>query len=264
VPHKTSVRRRTNFTIVENEVIYDPILSASDKLVYMVLASFSNNDSGKCWPAISTLSKLAKLNRTTVQSSIDHLEKAGYMLIERSSGYAHVYWIGQEASKVKNVTGTPGGSRNILTGGSPNHDTPLSEIGLRTIPTENETQENMSNGHHTTQSFTTSWQASGGGKLSPHDYKKVKELATTYPTEELDVYISSYFTKQFWFNKDKQFNMGSFYANLGSIMGNTVVASERVRSCPKCGGGGQQSLTGGAVMCTSCKHIYDGQTKIKA
>jgi hypothetical protein len=246
VPHRTSVRwEYGSFFVVSKEVMKDPDLSSSAKLVWIALAMHADNDTGKAWPSIDALSRLASLARPTIITAIKRLETTRYLKIERTKGSVNVYWIGhfEETSSKETL-----GSSNQTLGSSKE---------TLELNSENKTKElDIANGHHTTQTFTNSWQDGGGGKLSPHDYKRIKELVREYPTGELDTYILSYFKTSFWFNKDG-YNFGSFFANLGQIMNSkTIVAARRIRFCPKCGSSSQESKSGGQVRCTACNTFY--------
>lgn len=249
MPHKTSVKRRTNFTMVENEVIDDESVSSSEKLVYMALSRFANYDSGKSWPSIDSLCKKSSLTRRTVISAIHKLEETSYLLVERSNNKPHTYWIGTGANEHYR------GAMIARGGANGSHERDL----------ENETNEQEvveeQNGYHTTRSFTDTWQGAGGGRLSPHDYKRFKDgLMKEYSAEDLDSYVGRYFSKKYWFNKDGLFSFGPFYTHLGTIMSDGKKDVPKVRDkCPSCDSSAMQMLSGMKARCLSCNNLYERQ-----
>ena len=57
----------------------DETLTMPMLAVYIALASFASYETGKAWPAISTLANLSRCSRRTVQRSLASLEAAGYL-----------------------------------------------------------------------------------------------------------------------------------------------------------------------------------------
>jgi len=83
-------KQRKGFLWVQYE-IFNCDLTSSDKLVYMVLARFADNETQECHPSTETISKFSGLTQRTVISSIKHLEKAGIIEVDRQFGDANYY-----------------------------------------------------------------------------------------------------------------------------------------------------------------------------
>ncbi|NIQ10470.1 MAG: helix-turn-helix domain-containing protein, partial [candidate division Zixibacteria bacterium] len=65
-------------------------LSPSETLVLLVLANFTNDETGECWPSIKRLSKMTKLSRRSVLRAISKLEERGEVKIKRRTGESGV------------------------------------------------------------------------------------------------------------------------------------------------------------------------------
>lgn len=59
----------------------DSSLNASDKLVYVTLSMFANNETGRCFPSIKKIANKSKFSPRTVKYSIKKLESKGYIKI---------------------------------------------------------------------------------------------------------------------------------------------------------------------------------------
>ncbi len=70
--------RRLPFTLIENVIIEDQALGPVDILVYLALAKHADGE-GTCWPALSTIAKLARVHRSRVAEAIKRLEACGYL-----------------------------------------------------------------------------------------------------------------------------------------------------------------------------------------
>ncbi|NFV68671.1 helix-turn-helix domain-containing protein [Clostridium botulinum] len=69
---------KLKFTSMDNAIIYSKKLKATHKIVYLVIASFSNsNKSNECYPSLDTIAYKADVSRTTVIDAIKNLETLG-------------------------------------------------------------------------------------------------------------------------------------------------------------------------------------------
>jgi|GEM_PF-3314124 len=72
-----------NFTTIKNEVIKDKRLNVYDKAVYMVLSMYADNKTGECYPSQSLICELTGAGRSSVIKAIKHLEKLGYITVNK-------------------------------------------------------------------------------------------------------------------------------------------------------------------------------------
>lgn len=93
---------------------WDSDLPSTDKMVLLCLCNFAN-DTGDCWPSISTLVKKTGLSERTVQRAIRRLIDAGILTIKERSGTSTNYRIHPRH------IGTP----VTVTPPSPRHPTPV-------------------------------------------------------------------------------------------------------------------------------------------
>jgi len=84
-------------------------LKSATVVVYCVLLSYADFNTGRCFPGIPTISTLSGLNRTTVMRSIKELEDWGLLKVIRRQGSVNIYqlqyWWGSEATSIKKATG---------------------------------------------------------------------------------------------------------------------------------------------------------------
>ena len=71
--------------------IFQANLSRNALLVYIALASFTNRKDNKCYPSVSTLSKMIKLDRKYIYKAINELVNAGLLVIEKRRGRTNIY-----------------------------------------------------------------------------------------------------------------------------------------------------------------------------
>lgn len=62
------------FGIVTAKVVSDPSLSANARLLYCVFSTYTNPETGECWPAISTLADCMDCSQRTISRNIQELE----------------------------------------------------------------------------------------------------------------------------------------------------------------------------------------------
>ena len=78
---------------IENSLIDRDDLNPYEKLLYMTLARYCNND-GKCFPAIETLMKATGINgKATIVKYLKNLEKKELIFVIRNSGKSNIYYL---------------------------------------------------------------------------------------------------------------------------------------------------------------------------
>jgi hypothetical protein len=84
-------------------------LKTASVVVYCVLLSYADFNTGKCFPSIPTICTLSGLVRQTVIDAIKELEDWGLVEVIRRPGSHNVYqlqyWWGSQATSTKNWTG---------------------------------------------------------------------------------------------------------------------------------------------------------------
>ena len=76
-------------------ILADKRLSMADKIVYFCLVSFMNVKDGKCYPRFATIKTRTGLSIATIQRSIKHLAKLGYVTVKRRSS-TNEYYLSQQ------------------------------------------------------------------------------------------------------------------------------------------------------------------------
>ena len=72
--------KRRTFTMVDDLIVDDEELSWKAKVVYLVLANYSDNTSGECWPSVKSITKKAGTSRSSVEKGLKELADKDYIL----------------------------------------------------------------------------------------------------------------------------------------------------------------------------------------
>lgn len=110
------------FAIIPKSVIYHPDLTGNDIRVY---ASLSERAGTKlhAWPGVRRIAGDVHMSPTTVQASIDRLERVGAVEIERRKGRSNDYWLPRDG-----VPDSDTPAYQKLEQGVPDSDTELDPI----------------------------------------------------------------------------------------------------------------------------------------
>lgn len=71
-------KKGERYGIVKADVMQDPDLSVSSKVVYALLCTFANRER-QCHPSITHLSELLGVSRRTVERALSELKKKDYV-----------------------------------------------------------------------------------------------------------------------------------------------------------------------------------------
>ena len=71
--------RTTKFVMVPRSLVEDKTLKSRDKLVYMALCLYANNDTKQARPSINTIGERVGVSRSSVIRALEALEKAEYI-----------------------------------------------------------------------------------------------------------------------------------------------------------------------------------------
>jgi DNA-binding transcriptional MocR family regulator len=69
----------------------DSTLSSRARLAAAVLAEYAGT--GRCWPSEPTLAEHMAASERTVRDAIRELERAGFLTVDRRSGFPNTYWL---------------------------------------------------------------------------------------------------------------------------------------------------------------------------
>ena len=87
---------------IENSLIDRDDLNPYEKLLYMTLTRYCDND-GKCFPAIETLMKATGINgKATIVKYLKNLEKKELIFVIRNSGKSNIYYLKNAEKKEDN------------------------------------------------------------------------------------------------------------------------------------------------------------------
>lgn len=94
--------RKKGWFWIENSLIDRDDLNPYEKLLYMTLARYCDNDS-KCFPAIETLMKATGINgKATIIKYLKNLEKKELIFVVRSTGKSNIYYLKNAEKKEDN------------------------------------------------------------------------------------------------------------------------------------------------------------------
>ncbi|MEM1095314.1 MAG: helix-turn-helix domain-containing protein [Bacteroidota bacterium] len=102
-----------------------PVPLGADRLMLLALAD-NANDQGVCWPSLPTLARKCAVSRRAAISTLQRLEKSGFVTVERTGGKVNRYTLVRDAltREVHRTrdAGCTGEARNTFTGEA--HGTP--------------------------------------------------------------------------------------------------------------------------------------------
>ncbi|QDD87466.1 helix-turn-helix domain-containing protein [Bacillus cereus] len=101
-------RRRRGFFMIDNEIVDDARLSHKEMAVYMVLCRYLNQETGSCFPSLSTIGKKVGMSKNTIIKSLNLLIECGYVFKEKRNGedgghVSNVYYLNDISTLVQSV-----------------------------------------------------------------------------------------------------------------------------------------------------------------
>lgn len=122
-------RRDKGWFWLENELVDNEDLKPMQRLLYMVLARHSNNETSESFPSLETLCKKTGVkDKRTITKHIKSLEEIGIIEIKRVKGKSNRYFL-NNIVHTKNV-----GTKNVP---STKNDTTLGTKNVGTLGTKN-------------------------------------------------------------------------------------------------------------------------------
>lgn len=77
-----SATDQRKFTLVYNDFLESDLLNYYEKMVFIALKKFADNDTMRAFPSLKTIHKVTGISLSQVRRSIDHMEELGVISIE--------------------------------------------------------------------------------------------------------------------------------------------------------------------------------------
>ena len=77
-----SATDQRNFTIVYNDFLESSLLDKHEKLIYIAIKRFADNNTLKAFPSLKTLNKITGISIRWIKKSIEHMEQLGVISVE--------------------------------------------------------------------------------------------------------------------------------------------------------------------------------------
>ena len=77
-----SATDQRKFTIVYNDFLESDLLDKHEKLIYITIKRFADNDTLKAFPSLKTLHKITGISIRWIKKSIEHMEQLGVISVE--------------------------------------------------------------------------------------------------------------------------------------------------------------------------------------
>lgn len=77
-----SATDQRKFTLVYNDFLESDLLNYYEKMVFITLKKFADNDTMRAFPSLKTIHKITGISLSQVRRSIDHMEELGVISIE--------------------------------------------------------------------------------------------------------------------------------------------------------------------------------------
>lgn len=230
MPHKTIAKRKVPFTIVEDHVLTDELITGSSKLVYVMLCQHADKE-GKGYPSLARLAKLCSLSRPTVIKAIRSLVEHKKISVDKTTGKSNIYWVGDQSTT---DTGT----------------------------SKNEAHELDSDNYiFSSKEFTDLWRRYAGlsYRLLPLEYKLAKkDIQEIGGIDQLKKVVARAFNRDiFPFNKNEPITYKIVHSHLSSLLNSAEPKEKNEPSCPACGSkGGYASLGNRRFECNNCETVW--------
>lgn len=77
-----SATDQRKFTIVYNDFLESDLLDKHEKLIYIAIKRFADNDTLKAFPSLKTLHKITGISIRWIKKSVEHMEQLGVISVE--------------------------------------------------------------------------------------------------------------------------------------------------------------------------------------
>lgn len=87
-----SATDQRKFTIVYNDFLESNLLNYYEKMVFIAIKKFANNETMSAFPSVNTIKKLTGISVSQIKRSLDNMEELGIIKIEHSRGkHSNIY-----------------------------------------------------------------------------------------------------------------------------------------------------------------------------
>ncbi|PEN96238.1 hypothetical protein CN553_14795 [Bacillus cereus] len=204
--------RIRSFFILDNEIVDDERLSHKEMAVYITLCRHVNQETGVCFPSLSTIGKKVGMSKNTVIKSLNILIEVGYVTKEKRaskeqgnmSNRYRINDVPQLNRGVQEMNEACSGDERRLVHEVSTNNTNINNTKLtRYIPSEteeetpSETARTHQQGKEACESIFQHWNEKEIIKhriLTQKSVSKIKARLTTFGVEELKQAIDHYHT----------------------------------------------------------------------
>ncbi|MGL4863564.1 MAG: helix-turn-helix domain-containing protein [Cetobacterium sp.] len=185
--------REKNWFWLENDLVDRIDLKPMERLLYMVLARHSDNDSGESFPSEDTLCiKTGVKDKRTIRTYIESLEKKGLIKVKRQLGKSNRYFLKSLKVVTKNDTSVV--AKNVVTKndtGNKNNEkvvTNFAETSGKNCHS-NYTHKNTNIMNHEEHDFFENLFKNIEVNFTLTNQKSVKKLLKTLSKEDIEKYL---------------------------------------------------------------------------
>ena len=185
--------REKNWFWLENDLVDRIDLKPMERLLYMVLARHSDNDSGESFPSEDTLCvKTGVKDKRTIRTYIESLEKKGLIKVKRQLGKSNRYFLKSLKVVTKNDTSVV--AKNVVTKndtGNKNNEkvvTNFAETSSKNCHS-NYTHKNTNIMNHEEYDFFENLFKNIEVNFTLTNQKSVKKLLKTLSKEDVEKYL---------------------------------------------------------------------------
>lgn len=185
--------REKNWFWLENDLVDRIDLKPMERLLYMVLARHSDNDSGESFPSEDTLCvKTGAKDKRTIRTYIESLEKKGLIKVKRQLGKSNRYFLKSLKVVTKNDTSVV--AKNVVTKndtGNKNNEkvvTNFAETSGKNCHS-NYTHKNTNIMNHEEHDFFENLFKNIEVNFTLTNQKSVKKLLKTLSKEDVEKYL---------------------------------------------------------------------------
>ena len=97
-------RKRASFCWVNNYVLDSRLIGSSEKIVYLALSRYADNETQECYPSNLLLEDVTGLTNRTISSSIKELEENNFIEVVRNPGKVNHYFLLDNPTPEENST----------------------------------------------------------------------------------------------------------------------------------------------------------------
>lgn len=179
-------KREKNWFWLENDIVDRIDLEPLERLLYMVLARHSNEDTSESFPGEETLClKSGIKDKRTIRKYIQNLENKGLVEVKREKGKSNRYYLKNAKLVTTDVT-TSNDTSDISCNKPVTFDAQTSSMKCHSNKTHNKTNKNMNHEEH---EFFENLFKNLGVNFTTTNQKSIKKLLKTLNLEQVEKYL---------------------------------------------------------------------------